>query len=250
MKEKCGADHTYRSVKLRAKALLLERGNLLRLILGSFIVFLMFETVFFTYQAVCSLFTAEPHSFVLLIGFVLALLTASPFALSFHRMVYRMSKGDETSIGDMFYFCRAKGLTDVVFISALCMSELMVKLVLSMSLGVITVGVLSGFGSEIFSPASLIFAAAFMIPISSAFNRATNLPILFFEGENFADAMRLSKNGAKAQPRETVLFKASFVLPFLVSLLTLGIWLIVWLMPLYILSGVLLSSKFVSDIKQ
>ena len=62
--------------------------------------------------------------------------------------------------------------------------------------------------------------------------------------------MRLSKNGAKAQPRETVLFKASFVLPFLVSLLTLGIWLIVWVMPLYILSGVLLSSKFVSDIKQ
>ncbi len=240
----------YSSVKLRAKELLLERGNLLRLIFGSFLVFLIFEALYFSYQAVCALFTSRPSGFVLIIGMTVALLVASPFALSLHRMVYRMSKGDETNIGDMFYFCRAKMMRDVFFICAFRLCDFVSKVFLSVALGEMIVGVLSGFRWELMSPASLLLGAVFMIPVSGAFNRASNLPVLYFEVENLADAWSLSKISAKAQPRETVLMNLSFVLPLLISLLTLGIWLIVWVMPLYFLSEVLLSSKFSNDIKQ
>ena len=232
--------------KWRAKCAMGERGNLLRFIGATFVMLAVLEAFLYFFETFCFFIVGEDMPAALLIAeLVIAFVIIAPIFMGLLRMAHQMSCGRKTELADILWAYNSKRIRDAYLIALRTFAGFCALFCLSFAFGRMVAYATEGIYAEFFSIEALLFTFAVMPFLSGAFTGAFVLPTAYFETDDLEKAIVLSKKNISGQAFEISAFNVSFIPLLLVSMLTFGIMIFVYFLPLYMLASQLCASYFV-----
>ncbi|MEE0969207.1 MAG: hypothetical protein U0M06_07565 [Clostridia bacterium] len=220
-----------------------QKGNLLRIFVAFFILFLFSETIVFLFETIYSVSNEKYGKYILTAGLISLFAVSAPIVLGFFRMAYLMSKGKKTEIADVFYYFSKKRLTDAYAFAVTELIYFAILFVFSFAVGRLAAYAFDGLHGEFFSNRAFVFTL-FVIPVlSGPFGSSFLLPTAYFETEDISRSLELVRSSAGSYAKEISLFNLSFIPLAVLSYFTFGILFFVYLIPVYSISGQLCASN-------